>query len=399
MNSFLTKFKLPLILVFMLVFAFLFGDFIPTEAKAALFAISLTLKAILFAILPFIIFSFLFGSIVALQNGAIAFIALLFIMVYCSNFLAIIGAEAMGHVALSWLHIPENYQHTTLHELKPLWDFSIPRLIRNETALLGGLALGLVFSFYPNPMAVSIATRMSHLAGQFLRHIFIPILPLFIMGFVFKIQHDGMLERVVMVYGSVLFIVVTIQCTYIGALYFIAAKFSTSQFLFYVRNVLPAAFTGFTTMSSAAALPLSIIAAEKNTNDPEVGRAVAPASVNIHTLGSAIGMTTLAMATLLTFHQPLPTLFAAVTFALYYAVAKFAVAGVPGGAIFVAIPLLESRLGFTSEMSGVLTTAYMFFDPFGTAANVFGNGAFAIIFSKLFRSAPAPKEADLLAAN
>ena len=199
-----------------------------------------------------------------------------------------------------------------------------------------------------------------------------------------------MLEKAIMIYGSVLLVVISLQASYISLLYLVAAQFSTKQWWEYVKNVLPAALTGFSTMSSAAALPLSIIAAEQNLKNVELARAIAPASVNIHTLGSAIAMTTIAMATMITFDLPLPGVSTCLFFAAYYAVAKFAVAGVPGGAIFVAVPLLESQLGFTSEMSGVLTAVYMFFDPFGTAANVFGNGAFAIIFSKIFARGKEP---------
>ena len=60
MGSALTRFKLPAVLVILLAFSFLFGGFVPVEVKSFFYATSLTLKAILFAVLPFIIFSFLY---------------------------------------------------------------------------------------------------------------------------------------------------------------------------------------------------------------------------------------------------------------------------------------------------------------------------------------------------
>lgn len=46
-------------------------------------------------------------------------------------------------------------------------------------------------------------------------------------------------------------------------------------------------------------------------------------------------------------------------------------------------PILQSLMGFSDEMLGLITAVYMIFDPFGTAMNVSGNGAFAIVFSRL----------------
>jgi Na+/H+-dicarboxylate symporter len=65
-------------------------------------------------------------------------------------------------------------------------------------------------------------------------------------------------------------------------------------------------------------------------------------------------------------------------------VAKFSAAGVPGGTIIIMIPVLEAYLGFSPEMSSVIMTMYMLFDPFCTSANVLGNGLFAIVFEKIW---------------
>jgi Na+/H+-dicarboxylate symporter len=205
-----------------------------------------------------------------------------------------------------------------------------------------------------------------------------------------------MLAKVVVVYGSVLGVVVTIQAIYLGLYYFLAARFDLTRWVSMLRQVAPAAIAGFSTMSSASAMPISMIAAEKNTGDPAMARAIVPASVNIHTLGSALALTILAMTTLKTFGMELPSLELAIRFSAYYALAKFAVAAVPGGAVLVAAPLLESFFGFTPDMTAIFTAVYTFFDPFSTAGNVLGNGAFAVLFNdtfKFFRRTPEEKKA------
>jgi Na+/H+-dicarboxylate symporter len=71
------------------------------------------------------------------------------------------------------------------------------------------------------------------------------------------------------------------------------------------------------------------------------------------------------------------------TFALYFVLAKFSVAAIPGGGILVMLPILESQLGFTAEMGSMITALYILFDPVITCANVLGNGGFAMVVDRL----------------
>jgi len=187
-------------------------------------------------------------------------------------------------------------------------------------------------------------------------------------------------------YGTVLLLVVSVQFLYIILLFIIPAKFRISKFFKYIKNILPATITAFSTASSAATMPITTMGTENNLEDKMFARAIVPSTCNIHTLGSAICLTVLALATLKAFGMDLPDYKNFVDFMLYFALAKFAVAGVPGGVVVIAAPLLETYLGFTPEMIGLITALYLLFDPFGITANVSCNGAFAIIFSKIYRA-------------
>ena len=76
-------------------------------------------------------------------------------------------------------------------------------------------------------------------------------------------------------------------------------------------------------------------------------------------------------------------------FAAYFVMAKFSVAGVPGGGILVMLPVLESYLGFNGEMLSLITALYILFDPVITCANVLGNGGFAITIERFFKTEKA----------
>jgi Na+/H+-dicarboxylate symporter len=384
-TSALQRLKLPLILLSMLLLPLFFGEYVSIEVKAWLYSISLSMKSILLFVLPFVIFSFVFSCLMALQQGVVTFVLLLIASVFVSNMTAIMTGYTIGYTTFSFLSFTAPAPIDEALMLQPIWQLVLPKIISNEKALLFGFVLGMFFSVRRNAVAEQLATRLNQIANTFLRKIFIPVLPIFILGFVFKLEHDELLGQALRVYGPILFLVVGTQVTYMLVLYFIASGFSPRKFLTYLRNVFPATITGFSTISSAASMPVLILSTEKNLKDPIMARTIVPAIINIHTLGSALGLTILTLATMLTFNLPMPSLNVFMVFAFYYALAKYAVAAVPGGVIIVVAPLLETYLGFSSDMVGLITAVYMIFDPFGTATNVTGNGAFPILFSRLFR--------------
>ncbi len=73
-----------------------------------------------------------------------------------------------------------------------------------------------------------------------------------------------------------------------------------------------------------------------------------------------------------------------VTFLLYFLLFKFAIVAVPAGGIMVMLPILEKYLKFSPEMLSLITALYIVFDPIITSANVMGNGAFTMMFAKLY---------------
>lgn len=382
--AFLKKMGLPLLLLAILVLPLFFGKYVPISVKAFLYSLSLSMKALLLVILPFIIFSFVFSAIMNLKSGVFKFILALICMIFISNCAAIFTGFTVGSIALPKLAIAAHAPSDAQVHLVPLWKLDLKNWIPNQYALIAGFILGVIFSFKRVAFADKVAKTLNKLANAFLKKVFIPLLPTFILGFVFNLEQDAVLGKALRTYGPVFFIVVGTQITYMLLLYFLAAKGSFKTFFTYIKNVLPATITGFSTLSSAATMPVLILCTEKNLPNPAIAEMVIPATINTHTLGSAIGITILSLTTMLIFGHSLPTFYEFFEFGFIYALAKFAVAAVPGGAIIVVTPLLETHFHFTGEMVGLITAIYMLFDPFGTATNVTGNGFFPIAFSKLF---------------
>lgn len=382
-KEFIKKVKLPLLLLAVLILPQFLGSYVPISVKSMSYALSLSIKSILEFLLPFIIFSFIFSCLSSFQKGAVFFVALLVGCVFISNFTALMFGYSAGKMGLNLLQLKQGAINQTA-ELIPAWNFKLNKLITNDLALMCGFISGIFFSIFPSNVARRVGNQINLLSNRFLKNIFIPILPLFILGFVFKLEYENVLQTSLKVYGPILILIVISQWLYISSWYFIASRFSLKQFIFYFKNVLPASLTGLSTISSAASMPVLLVATEKNLNDPQKAKMLVPAIINIHTIGSAIGIPILALATLSTFGLPIPSVSTFVIFALYTALAKYAVAAVPGGVIIVVAPILEAHLGFSSDMVGIVTAVYMICDPFGTTANVTANGAFPIIFTRIY---------------
>lgn len=376
------KLKLPVILLVVFLFPILLGQYIPLQIKSISYAFSLSIKALLEFVLPFIIFSFVFSCLANLEKGAVFFVLLLVICVFASNLTALTVGYTGGYLGLNLLH----FKATTINaapQLAPAWQFHLKKIISNDIALLIGFFTGIFFSLRPHPQAKKWGYYLNTWANNFLKKVFIPILPLFVLGFLFKLEYERVLQTSLNLYAPILLLIVASQWAYLCFWYLIASKFSLKKFIFYAKNVLPATLTGLSTTSSVASMPVLLVSTEKNLHDAEQAKILVPAIINIHTIGSAIGIPILALATIMNFGLALPSLPVFMVFAFYTALAKYAVAAVPGGVILVVAPILEAHLGFSSDMTGLITAVYLICDPFGTAANVTGNGVFPIVFTKL----------------
>jgi len=392
----MTKFKIPkvglsvqLLLVFMA--ALLLGAWIPLTLKAFCLSVSITLKECLIFLLPFVIFSCLFCSIIVNQGRVVYFVLMLLLVVCVSNLLSILAAYGIGTLFLGQgLGLQRNLGNVV--ELVPLWKFMLPPFISNQWALIGGFGFGILVSIFPHPLPIAFGKKMNQWVTIFLEKIFIPVLPLFALGFILKMQHEGILIYVLERYSSIILLIVVANSLYLFLMFFAVAGFRLSKCLAYIKNVLPASFLGFTTMSSLAAMPVTLAAAEKNTGESVLARAIIPATVNIHMVGDSISIPIVAMGVLLTFGQALPNFSQYLQFTQFVMLAKFAVPGVPSGSILVMLPIFEQCLGFTSEMSAFTAAIYILFDSVVTGANVLGNSALVIFLSSVLKSKQRVKE-------
>ena len=143
--------------------------------------------------------------------------------------------------------------------------------------------------------------------------------------------------------------------------------------------MLPAYLTALGTSSSAATIPVTLRQTIRNGVGDDIAGFTIPLCATIHMPGSMMKITCCALTVCLINGMPHD-------FPLFLNfMMLLAGPGVPGGAIMAALGPLASVLGFNSDMQALMIALYIAMDSFGTACNVTGDGAIAILIDKMFR--------------
>ncbi len=184
-------------------------------------------------------------------------------------------------------------------------------------------------------------------------------------------------------YGRTFGLILILQVCYLFIMYFVASGGSLKRTINAIKNMVPSYVTAFSTMSSTATIPVSVEGSVLNTHNRPLVEMAMPILANVHLIGDAISTPILSIVTVYLFFDVTVGWATYMTFVFYFCQTMLAVSGIPGGGIIVMIPVLESVLHFNPKMVSLITTLYLLQDSFGTAANVMGDGALAMIVNHL----------------
>jgi len=350
------------------------------------YSISLTFKECLGFLLPFIVFSFVGAGVLSFKKNAPAVIGILVSCVLLSNATISLFSYFVSTSILSSLTNKVVIEHLTNDiSVIPLWIFTLPRIIKSEHAMLCAVGIGLLLTFINAPSIEQSILRFKQSIEWIVNNLFIPILPIYVLGFLLEIYHKGVFLQLFQSYGKTFTLIFGMHIVVIFLIYFLASQFHLQKAIQYIKNSIPSYLTAFGTMSSTAAIPVTIKCADKNTGNRPLANIATPILANVHLLGDSISTPVLALTTLFLFTGNIPSLTAFCTFIVYFCLTMLAVSGVPGGGIIVMIPILKSIFGFNDAMVSIITTLYLLQDAFGTAANVMGDGALMIIINKILK--------------
>lgn len=376
--------KMPIILLATILLILSIDQFIPIYLKQFIYSLSLSVKSVIIFMLPLLIFMLLFKTISQLSKTATKMIFFILIVLCFSNFLSTIISCQIGSIIYKFdlsIALP-----TGQIALMPIWSFTLPKLIANDHAMFAGIFVGIAFSLCKpviNPRISLLFEKIVHYLLSMMLSIITYVIPIFISGFVIKLIHEQLIQTIIYDYSLIFILIAASQFIYIVGIYLASYRFCFKPCLQALKNMLPAVITGFSSMSSAAAMPIALVGTERNTKNSSLTRLGIPLTVNTHLIGDCFAIPIFAFAVMKNFHVVEPTFFTYSLFALYFVIAKFSVAAIPGGGIIVMLPILESKLGFTGEMSSLITALYILFDPVITCANILGNGGFILALNKL----------------
>jgi Na+/H+-dicarboxylate symporter len=372
--------KMPFILVGLIVFISIFGHYIPVEIKSFIYSLSISIKSVIILLLPLIIFGLLFKVCVSLSRGATKLILFILMAVCVSNFTATVISGYVGSFIYN-IEIPI-FAPQNSASLDPSFILEGNSMIANDKAMFAGLLIGVLFSIFRPNLALIVAGYLDKIINKILFS-FNFLIPVFVTGYILKLQHEGTILTIISNYALVFITIALLAISYLIVWYLVASNLKFSKFLFYIKNMLPACIVGFSTMSSAAAMPLVIEGAKRNSDNPQLAASIVPMVVNFHLLGCCLSIPIFAFAILKNYGLPQPEMSIFFVFTMYFVIAKFSVAAVPGGGIIVMLPILEKYLGFNIEMLSLITALYILFDPVITSINILGNGCFAVLMSKV----------------
>jgi Na+/H+-dicarboxylate symporters len=272
---------------------------------------------------------------------------------------------------------------STAEELAPFFTIEIPPLLDVMSALIAAFVMGLGISFFESPTLKKCFDEFRDIIAKTIEVALIPILPLYIFSIFLNMSFSGQAWRIISVFVAIIGVIFVMHVLLLVLQYCIAGLISQRNPFKSLYNMLPAYFTALGTSSSAATIPVTMAQTKKNGVSEGIAGFVVPLCATIHLSGSAMKITACAVALLIMQGGTIDIAHFS-GFILMLGVMMVAAPGVPGGAIMAALGVLQSILGFTAEQQAVMIALYITMDSFGTACNVTGDGAIALVVDRIY---------------
>lgn len=267
--------------------------------------------------------------------------------------------------------------------LAPYFTVEMPPLMEVMTSLILAFTLGLGMSVIDSNRLKGMMEDFKEIIDLVIMSVIIPLLPLYIFGIFLNMTNSGQVSGVFGVFLKIIVVIFVMTVVLLFIQFFIAGTIGKKNPLRLFKNMLPAYMTALGTQSSAATIPVTLEQTIKNGVRPELAGFVIPLCATIHLSGSTMKIVACAMAIMLM--SGLEIHFGQFAgFIMMLGVTMVAAPGVPGGAIMAALGLLQSMLGFDETAQGLMIALYIAMDSFGTATNVTGDGAIAVIVNRIY---------------
>lgn len=342
--------------------------------------------------IPLIMIGLIMPSIGDLEKNAGKLLAITVVIAYGFTLFSGFSTYFVGDSFFNSLL--ENEQIGTLEDhsrsLPPYFTIDMPPIFDVMTALLLSFIVGIGLSVREAPVLTNVVKEFGDIVKWLITKAIIPVLPYYIMTIFAEITFSGQVASVMVVFFKLIIILFIMHIVLLLLQYIFAGLISSKNPIKSLGTMLPAYATALGTQSSAATIPVTLRQSLKLGISQRIAGFVIPLCATIHLSGSTMKITACALALMMLQGTPYDfSMFAG--FIMMLGIIMVAAPGVPGGAIMAALGVLHSMLGFDENQQALMVALYIAMDSFGTACNVTGDGAVALIVDKI---AKRPQTAD-----
>lgn len=391
MNTQKKKLRIPLLLaVILAIIAGIFGGLYLPESIIRIFAtFNALFSAFLGFIVPLIILGLVAPGIAELGSRAgkllLITVAIAYGFTLFAGFFTYFVCDAALPSLLGVIKDGAALMDTSAVEsVKPFFKIDLPPIMGVISALVFAFILGLGIASSEGITLKKMMEEFKEITYKTINKIIIPLLPLFICGIFMDITVSGQVMGILSVFIKLVAVIFLITIVMLLLQYIIAWAVSGANPFISLKNMLPAYATALGTQSSAATIPVTLRQTLKNGVAENVASFVVPLCATIHLSGSTMKIVACSMAIMMISSMPF-NLYLYTGFIFMLGISMVAAPGVPGGAIMAALGVLSGILGFDEKAIALMIALYIAMDSFGTACNVTGDGAIALIINKIYK--------------
>ncbi|NFB58230.1 dicarboxylate/amino acid:cation symporter [Clostridium botulinum] len=341
--------------------------------------------------IPLIIIGFVAPGIADLGKGSGKLLGITVLFAYLSTIIAGMAAFLLGQSILPRLIKNSGNMFKSKLYLEPFFKIDIPPIMGVMSALVLAFVLGICIPYIKGKNLLEVTKDFKGIVEIIVKNVIIPLVPIHIAGIFSKLTASGEIVQTLKTFSSVYLIIIPLQIAYIVLQYFVAYVVSRKSPIKAIKNMIPGYMMALGTQSSAASIPVNLQCAKKNDLSDDVVDFVIPLCATIHLAGDTITLVLGAMGIMLMSGQA-PTAALMIPYIFMLGVTMVAAPGIPGGGVYATLGLLKDMLMFNPAQQGLMIAIHFAQDSFGTATNVCGDGAIAIVVDKLFRKKSISEE-------
>ena len=377
-------------LIMGIIVGIIIGTYCPAPVIQVLVTISGLFSSFLSFVIPFIIIGFVTAGIADLATGAGKLLGITTGIAYGSTLVA----GTIAFIVASTLfpkfinaEVASKIGDPSAGQLSAIFSIPLEPMVDVTAAIVFAFMMGLGISSLRNKGKGDVLYKFFNdfqdIVTATLGTIIIPLLPLYIAGTFANIAYAGQVWNILGVFWKVFVTVIPLHFIYLICQFSFAGAIGKKNPFTMLKNQVPGYLTAIGTQSSAATIPVNVECAEKNGVSKQIREFVVPLCATIHLSGSMISITCFTTAVLMMNNMPhgFNVLF---PYIAMLGVAMVAAPGAPGGAIMSALPFLP-MVGIPSEggLASLMIALYLTQDSFGTACNVSGDNAIAVIVDRI----------------